>query len=474
MKTFLILLLCASAILHAAKRPNIILVMTDDQGWGETSYNGHPVLKTPNLDAMAKNGLRLDRFYAAPNCSPARASIFTGRSNDRTTVLNHGHALRRQEKTLPAALKQAGYATGHFGKWHLNGYSGPGAPILKNDSHHPGVFGFDHWYSVTNFFDLDPIMSRNGEFEDVQGDSSEIIVDEALKFIEEKAKSDQPFFTVIWYGSPHLPWRALEKDKALFKDLNPSSAEHYGELVAMDRSIGTLRAGLRKLDIHEDTIVWFNSDNGGLKGITPTTVGNLRNYKNSIFEGGLRVPCVIEWPAGIPKTRRSSHPSGIVDIFPTIADILGLPESTLLKPIDGLSLLPLFKKEIASREKPLFFRHTGRAAVIDNDFKLLKEKRNAKAYQLYNLAKDQSESKNLIKAHPEIAVKLQAQLEAWNESVDHSLAGKDFPKGVVVDPVLTRKWPTSKAYAPFVNDWKRRPEYKEYIERMNKKRTPLK
>ena len=112
--------------------------------------------------------------------------------------------------------------------------------------------------------------------------------------------------------------------------------------------------------------------------------------------------------------------------------------------------------------------------MIDNDFKLLKEKRNAKAYQLYNLAKDQSESKNLIKAHPEIAVKLQAQLEAWNESVDHSLAGKDFPKGVVVDPVLTRKWPTSKAYAPFVNDWKRRPEYKEYIERMNKKRTPSK
>jgi arylsulfatase A-like enzyme len=261
MKTFLLLIICGFASLRAATRPNIILVMTDDQGWGETSYNGHPILKTPNLDAMAENGLRLDRFYAAPNCSPARASILTGRSNDRTTVLNHGHALRRQEKVLPTALKKAGYATGHFGKWHLNGYSGPGVPILRDDSHHPGVFGFDYWYSVTNFFELNPLMSRNGEFEDVKGDSSDIIVNEALKFIEEKSKAEQPFFTVIWYGSPHLPWRALEKDKAAFKDLTPSSAEHYGELVAMDRSIGTLRAGLRKLDIHENTIIWFNSDN---------------------------------------------------------------------------------------------------------------------------------------------------------------------------------------------------------------------
>ena len=471
MKTFLLLILCVSASLRAATRPNIILVMTDDQGWGETSYNGHPILKTPNLDAMAANGLRLDRFYAAPNCSPARASILTGRSNDRTTVLNHGHALRRQEKTLPAALKKAGYTTGHFGKWHLNGYSGPGAPILKNDSHHPGVFGFDHWYSVTNFFDLNPIMSRNGKFEEAQGDSSEVIVNEALKFIEEQSKADQPFFTVIWFGSPHLPWRALDKDKALFKDLNPASAEHYGELVAMDRSIGSLRAGLRKLGIHKNTIVWFNSDNGGLKGVRPTTAGNLRDFKNSIYEGGIRVPCVIEWPAGIPTARRSSHPSGIVDIFPTIADILGLPGDSMLKPIDGMSIRPLFKEELTVRQNPLFFRHTKRTAIIDNDFKLLNDK---KAYQLYNLAKDQKESKNLIQTHPEIAAKLKSQLEEWNRSVDQSLAGKDLPAGTPSDPILTRRWPTSKAYAPFIKEWKDRPEFKSYLERMNKKKNPLK
>lgn len=471
MKTFLLLILCVSASLHAATRPNIILVMTDDQGWGETSYNGHPILKTPNLDAMAAHGLRLNRFYAAPNCSPARASILTGRSNDRTTVLNHGHALRRQEKTLPAALKKAGYATGHFGKWHLNGYSGPGAPILKNDSHHPGVFGFDHWYSVTNFFDLDPIMSRNGKFEEAQGDSSELIVNEALKFIEEKSKADQPFLTVIWYGSPHLPWRALDKDKALFKDLNPASAEHYGELVAMDRSIGTLRSGLRELDIHENTIVWFNSDNGGLRGVTPTTVGDLRDFKGSIYEGGIRVPCVIEWPAGIPKARQSTHPCGIVDIFPTIADVIDLPGDSMLKPIDGRSIRPLFKKELTARKSPLFFRHTKRTAIIDNDFKLLNDK---KSYQLYNLAKDQKESKNLIQTHPEIAAKLKFQLEEWNRSVDQSLAGNDLPAGTPSDPILTRRWPTSKAYAPFIKEWKDRPEFKSYLERMDKKKNPLK
>ena len=153
--------------------PNIILIMTDDQGWGQTSYYDHPVLETPNLDAMAENGLRFERFYAAaPVCSPTRASILTGRTNDRTGVMDHGYALRKQEKTIAVALKKAGYATGHFGKWHLNGLRGPGVPILKDDSHSPGEFGFNHWLTVTNFFDIDPLMSENGTLIDLKGNSS--------------------------------------------------------------------------------------------------------------------------------------------------------------------------------------------------------------------------------------------------------------------------------------------------------------
>ena len=147
--------------------PNIILVMTDDQGWGQTGYYNHPLLKTPNLDLMAKNGLRLDRFYAgAPQCSPTRASVLTGRNNDRTGVFYHGYSLNKNEVTIAQELKKIGYNTGHFGKWHLNGVRGPGVPIFEDDEYNPGEFGFDKWVSVTNFFDVNPIMGDNGQIKD--------------------------------------------------------------------------------------------------------------------------------------------------------------------------------------------------------------------------------------------------------------------------------------------------------------------
>ncbi|MFM9080569.1 MAG: sulfatase-like hydrolase/transferase, partial [Opitutaceae bacterium] len=313
------LLAAATGLLSAAtpdlSRPHIVLVMADDMGWGETGYNGHPVLKTPHLDAMAKAGLRLDRFYAgAPNCSPTRSTVMTGRSNDRCGVENHGYALRRQEKTIAQGLRAAGYLTAHFGKWHLNGYSGPGAPILAGDAHSPGAFGFDEWLSVTNFFDRDPILSRKGKWEEFKGDSSEIIVDEALKHLERARGSGRPTFTVIWYGSPHSPMIAADEDMCDFPQLERNSRHHYGELVALDRSVGTLRAGLRKLGLADNTLLWFCSYNGGLPEIRPGTVGNLRGFKGSVYEGGLRVPGLIEWPAVISKPRVTSYPVGTFDI----------------------------------------------------------------------------------------------------------------------------------------------------------------
>jgi arylsulfatase A-like enzyme len=366
-----------------ANRPHIVLVMADDMGWGQTSYNRHPILKTPNLDAMAAAGLRFDRFYAgAPNCSPTRGTVMTGRSNDRGGVQNHGYALRRQEKTLVQALRGAGYVTGHFGKWHLNGFSGPGVPVLASDDHNPGEFGFDEWLSVTNFFDRDPVLSRKGKFEEFKGDSSEVIVAEALKFIGKNRSGGKPIFTTIWYGSPHAPYIAAEADKKDFASLDKSSQDHYGELVAMDRSIGALRQGLRQMGLGENTLVWFCSDNGGLPNITPETVGGLRGFKNTLYEGGLRVPGIIEWPAQIKRARITRYPAGTVDIFPTLADIVQLPGLALLQPIDGSSLKPLFTADLKERAKPLPFRHQGRAALIDNRYKIVSQNVAAGTFEL--------------------------------------------------------------------------------------------
>lgn len=435
-----------------AQRPNIVLVMTDDQGWGQTGYYNHPRLKTPNLDAMAANGLRLDRFYAgASNCSPTRATVLTGRSNDRCGVQNHGFPLRLQEKTIAQALRDAGYATGHFGKWHLNGLRGPGVPILTGDTHTPKAFGFETWLSVTNFFDLDPLMSREGEFEQFKGDSSEVTVSQALKFIETYAKETKPFFAVIWFGSPHSPMRALEKDQAAFADLPLKHRNHLGELVAMDRAIGTLRSGLREHKVAENTLVWFNSDNGGLKGYGSETVGDLRGWKNTMYEGGLRVPCVIEWPPVI-KPRVSKYPCGTVDIFPTLAEVAGLPRESMIQPQDGQTIRRLFDtaEEQLPRPTPLYFRHTGRGVVIDSPHKLLSQ--NGKL-ELYNIETDPQEKTNLINNKPEIAKRLTKQWKDWNRSVENSVAGKDYPEGKVLPQPERRMWRDDPAYAPYVNEW---------------------
>ena len=454
---------CASDTPH----PNVILVMADDMGWGQTGYYNHPVLKTPNLDSMATHGLRFDRFYAgAPNCSPTRATIMTGRTNRRTGVDNHGFALRRQEGTIAQALRAAGYATGHFGKWHLNGYRGPGVPILATDDHNPGEFGFDEWLSVTNFFDRDPIMSRMGKFEEFQGDSSEIIVGEALEFIGKQSGAGKPFFTVIWYGSPHDPMVAAEEDMTAFGELEEKSRNHYGELVAMDRSIGTLRKGLRDLGIEENTLVWFCSDNGGLPGIDPDTVGGLRGFKNSVYEGGLRVPAIIEWPAGIAEPRITSFPSATMDIFPTLAKVAGLPDTVMQQPQDGMSLTPLFTEDLTSRDKPIAFRHTGRSAVVDNNYKLLTLELGSGKYELYDLENDPKETKDLSAEQPEVTQRLQKVLEGWNQSVDASIAGKDYPEGTV-DPSEPepRYWMRSSEYEPYLDELRKRPEYRNRPER---------
>jgi arylsulfatase A-like enzyme len=244
-----------------AEPPNVVLVMADDQGWGDTGYNGHPQLKTPHLDAMAAAGLRLDRFYTAHfNCSPTRASIMTGRHPHRMGTFAPGRPIRAEELTVAQVLQGAGYATGHFGKWHLNGKNGdrntktpPGRAILAEDPLSPGKLGFDEWVSADNFFDLDPVLGRNGVPEKFQGDGSDVTMGEALKFIRRQVEAGKPFLAVIWFGNPHVPHQALPADRQLYADLPDDLQNYYGEITGIDRNVGQLRSALRELNAAENT-----------------------------------------------------------------------------------------------------------------------------------------------------------------------------------------------------------------------------
>jgi len=450
-------------------RPNVILVMADDQGWGETSYNGHPVLKTPHLDAMASAGLRMNRYYAgAPVCSPTRASVLTGRTCQRAGVPSHGHALRHQEISLAKLLADSGYQTAHFGKWHLNGLRGPGVPILESDPFGPGAFGFDHWLSVTNFFDRDPILSRRGDFVAYLGDSSEVVVDQALIHIKQQLQSQQPFFNVIWYGTPHSPFKASEKDCAAFEHLSEKSKQHYGELVALDRSVGALRDGLRDLGIADQTLVWYCSDNGGLPKIEPATTGGLRGHKGNLFEGGLRVPGIIEWPGKV-RPRQSDYPACVMDIMPTVLEVAGAEYPDPDRPRDGVSLVKLFSPDAdpdPPRPAPLCFRFQGGACAIDGNWKLIATEYENGNFKLYDLANDPAESTNVAAENPQQVASLKKELRNWYESVERSVAGADYPSGQV-DPQHPEPsfWTSHPDYQPYIPQWESRWQYGDWIRR---------
>lgn len=439
-----------------AGKPNIVLVMADDQGWGQVGYNGHPRLQTPHLDAMAAAGLRFNRFYAAgPVCSPTRASVLTGRTHNRTGVPSHGYNLCRQEKTLPQALQQAGYATGHFGKWHLNGVRGPGVPVLVDDANHPGHYGFDEWLSVTNFFDLHPLMSRRGKFEPFQGDSSNIVVAEALKFMQRQKDRGSPFLAVIWYGSPHNPQIALKEDLRGLP--NDKLGHHLGEIVGIDRSIGKLRHGLRDLGIERDTLIWYCSDNGGLN-LDPDAVGHLRGHKGDLFEGGIRVPCIIEWPDQVPP-QVTDFPASTMDIMPTIVDLLELPNDSMLAIRDGESIAALLGGTTPRRTHSIPFRFQEHVALIDGDFKLLGRTRaDGAEWQLFDLKHDPGESRDVSSDFPERHASMKTEAMKVLRSVDDSAAGKDYPEGVVLQRPRRAFWKDLPAYRPHLETFSGRAE----------------
>ena len=452
MRWLVINLFLFATSLIGADKPHIVLIMADDQGWAQMGYMGHPYLKNrmPNLDAMAQAGLRFDRFYAAaPVCTPTRASVLTGRTPSRTGAHGLHKRLCLQEKTLSGVLKNAGYATAHFGKWHLNGVKGPGMPILPNDPNHPGRYGFDFWLSMTNFFEMNPILSRKGNFEYIEGESSELMILEALQFI--KSNNTKPTFSVIWYGSPHFPFICLDADREGFPE--GKHGDHLGEIVAIDRSVGRLRKGLRDLGIEKDTLIWYTSDNGGLD-IDPDSTGHLRGFKGSLYEGGIRVPAIIEWPGKI-KPAITRFPASTMDITPTLIDLLDLPEDSMLDVVDGDSILPLFKGKMPTRDHSIPFTTKG-TALIDGKFKLLSiGPAKNKNFVLYDLEEDPSESKDISIDHPERFLRMKTEAEELKVSVEASALGKDYPEGRVIQAQRGAPWFEMDAYRKQYSTFKR-------------------
>ncbi len=471
MQAFVVSLMCLTAVGSAplaVERPNIVLVMADDQGWGDMAYNGHGVLKTPHFDEAAATGLRFDRFYAAaPVCSPTRASVMTGRHPNRMGVFKWGYPIRPQETTVAEALKQAGYQTGHFGKWHL-GSVRHASPV------HPGHNGFDQWLSAPNFFDNDPILSRQGQAVQMQGESSMVTVDAALQWIEAARKKEQPFLAVVWFGSPHGPHQAAEQDRALYPDQPKAKQHFFGEVTGMDRAFGKLRDALSTMGIRDNTVLWYCSDNGALKNVG--SAGDFRGNKGQVYEGGLLVPAIIEWPAVIDRPRAASVRCNTCDIYPTLLAMAGVQSQHQIV-LDGVDLLPLIEGKTPDSPRAMGFwdytapgigtpsatwmkqlldaqqaggdlaphessqkaaklpdppypldKFPGHAAWIQGDWKLhrIENARGVVKWELYDLATDPAEQKDVAQRETERVAQLQRELDNWLKSVVDSLNGADY------------------------------------------------
>ena len=448
--------------LAANSLPNMIFLMTDDQGWGDVAYNGHPKIKTPNLDAMAKAGIRFDRFYAGASvCSPTRASCLTGRCNWRVNIntplrADEGH-LPQEEITLPEALKEKGYATGHFGKWHLGAFdremAGPHAQVMP-----PWKAGFEECFSTFNVLVThDPYAKlgkhgiegsywhngRNIPLEEGQkdptlrGDDAAIVMNKSIAFIRRQAAAGKPFLAVIWFHNVHTPLGKNPKLMKQYADFEFQEQVYYSNITAVDTQVGVLRKELRKLGVAENTMVWFTSDNGpNLKGkknvmygkaqggrfnYTPIgSSGAYRGWKRDCYEGGLRMPGILEWPAKVKKPFATDIPTVTSDYFPTALDAAGIPLPAD-REYDGISLMPLIEGRMDARKGAIGFHCRGMQAWTETRYKIVRtlaKKKPSSQWELYDLLADPFEEKDLAKQRPEIVARMAKDFLAWAKSVE--------------------------------------------------------
>jgi len=463
------------------KLPNIILVMADDLGYGDVACYGNPTVKTPCLDEMANVGIRFERFYAAsPVCSPTRGSCLTGRHAYRYNMPWAGrYGLPAGEITIAEALKTKGYSTGHFGKWHVGGLSKtinqsefPGGPSPYSP---PWENGFDECFSTESmmptynsyyqvggdfgtedycFVQNQPVEKgqKTGGFrwkdfywtgeneymeEMPEGDDSKVIMDKALDFIERKSTEANPFLSVIWFHTPHTPVAAGNEQRAKYPGQDMQGQHWFGAISAMDEQIGELRKKLRELQIEENTIVWFCSDNGPSYVHNYNSSGGLRGKKAELYEGGVRVPAILEWPKKITNPFTSKLPVSTSDFYPTLLAVCGI-EMENQPVLDGAEIMePLLSKQeeretsirfqspVPNRLKKQETQDVEQFSIIKNNFKLISIN-SGESFQLYNLNDDPSESNDIFAENKKLAETMIFKLKEWQASCKNSALGKDY------------------------------------------------
>ncbi|WP_299546863.1 sulfatase-like hydrolase/transferase [Seonamhaeicola sp.] len=441
-------------------RSNIIFIMADDLGWGDVGFNGNKTIKTPNLDQMAQNGLQLNRFYASsPVCSPTRGSCLTGRHPYRYGVYfaMQGHA-KPEEVLIPEVLKEHGYATGHFGKWHLGTLTkedqnrwGGWAADPKGNFSPPWKNGYDTCFVTESKVPTwNPMVAPKGSKKPLEGepfgndywigpeqkattnldgDDSRVIMDRVLPFIENAVNNDKPFFSAVWFHTPHAPVVAGPEYRAMYSDYSEGEQHYYGCITAMDEQIGRLRNKLKELGVDKNTMIWFCSDNGPegreLKGTTRGLAGPFRGRKRDLLEGGVRVPAVLVWPEKIKNHAKTDIPMVTSDYFPTVMDMLGIHKDTFENPVDGISLLPIINGEQTTRNMPIGFKSKKQRAWMTEEYKIYSNDKG-ETFSLYHLPTDLHEDQDLAAKYPEKIAVMKTALEAWEASCEASDQGGDY------------------------------------------------
>jgi arylsulfatase A-like enzyme len=426
----IILVCCASVPSFAAARPNVVVFLADDAGWGDYSASGNEALRTPNIDSLARDGVSLDRFFVQPVCSPTRAEFLTGRYHPRTGVRGVSTGQERMdlgEKTIADAFKAAGYATGAFGKWH-NGSQWP---------YHPRARGFDEYFGYTSghwgeYFD--PPLERNGVMERAKGYIVDVCTNEALAFIERNRS--RPFLCYIPFTTPHSPWGVPEEYWRRFKDkpvdqLGTRSAgqnpdETRCALAMMENQDWNVGRVLRKLDelqLSENTLVIYFSDNGP-NGFRWN--GGMKGRKGTVDEGGVRSVCFMRWPARLPKGRVVAEIAGAIDLLPTITALAGVQRAGNL-PLDGLDLSPLLSGDAVDwPDRMIFANWSGKTSVRTRQYRLVA------GGGLFDLRADPAQTRDLTTERPEVASRLAEAVAAWRREV--SGGGRKPPPGQATDP----------------------------------------